>query len=183
MTLNAPEGQLVVGFTVQPLSSKAPVQPAEGQPPRLSMCFSHIANYNVHRFYEEWFFTLGDQLAFSSTRRSFVATAVPNPHSRISRNRFTPKSSAASTWRSNLCRNWSVRTAGSFPLEHPLLTGVSPPKPEPSLHLAASISKEPHIQRRTALPVSSSRRRSARKDPVKYCGKGAVVLARCCRRL
>jgi hypothetical protein len=49
----------------------------------------------------------------------------------------------------------SVRTAGSFRIEHPRLTGASPPKPEPSLHLAASISEEPHIQRPTALPVSS----------------------------
>jgi hypothetical protein len=28
-----------------------------------------------------------------------------------------------------LCRNLSVRTAGSFRLEHPRLTGASPPKP------------------------------------------------------
>jgi hypothetical protein len=35
---------------------------------------------------------------------------------------------------------------------------ASPPaplKPEPSSHLAANISGEPHIQRRTALPVST----------------------------
>lgn len=31
---------------------------------RLSMCFSHIAHFNVHGFYEEWFSTLGDQLRF-----------------------------------------------------------------------------------------------------------------------
>jgi hypothetical protein len=31
---------------------------------RLSLCFSHIAHYNVHGFYAAWFSTLSDQLRF-----------------------------------------------------------------------------------------------------------------------